>query len=107
MTFVNQSTTSFSLEDELHYAKKAENIGLISLFMRDTTFIKKGKTAATFGYNPFVNLSHLAAHTKKIALGTGSIVTTLLHPVLTAKAAATFDLLSQERLPQSPALHRF
>ncbi len=42
-------------------------------------------------------LTYAAAHTKKIALGTASIVTPLRHPLHLAKAAATLDSLSHQR----------
>ena len=43
-------------------------------------------------------LSHLAAHTDEIALGTSSVVLPLRHPIHVAKAAATVDRLSDGRL---------
>ncbi len=48
-------------------------------------------------YDPWVFLSYLAAHTQKIALGTGSIVTTLRHPLDLAKSAASVDRISGQR----------
>src|SRR5690625_6356006 len=48
-------------------------------------------------YDPFMFLAYITAHTNKIALGTSSIVTTLRHPLHTAKSAATLDRMSQQR----------
>jgi luciferase-type oxidoreductase len=49
-------------------------------------------------FDPWVYLGWIAAHTKDIALATGSIILTLRHPLHTAKAAASVDQLSGGRL---------
>src|SRR5699024_2070082 len=47
---------------------------------------------------PWIFLGYVAAHTNKISLATGSIVTTLRHPLHVAKAAASVDRMSGNRL---------
>lgn len=49
-------------------------------------------------YDLWVYLGWIAAHTRTIALATGSIVLPLRHPLHTAKAAASVDQLSGGRL---------
>jgi alkanesulfonate monooxygenase SsuD/methylene tetrahydromethanopterin reductase-like flavin-dependent oxidoreductase (luciferase family) len=48
--------------------------------------------------NPFLLLSHWAAHTKRIRLGTAVVVAPYWHPIRLAGEAALFDLLSGGRL---------
>src|SRR5512144_1490589 len=45
-------------------------------------------------YDPLVVLSFAAAHTEKILLGTSVLVAAYRSPAVTAKMAATLDLLS-------------
>jgi luciferase-type oxidoreductase len=49
-------------------------------------------------FDPFAYLGFLAANTSRIALGTGSAVLTLRHPLLLAKQASSIDHLSSGRL---------
>lgn len=86
------------LDQQMKLARKAEEAGFASLFVRDVPLYDP-----TFGdvgqiYDPWVFLGYLAAHTNQIALGTGSIVTTLRHPLHVAKAAASVDCISGKRL---------
>ncbi|MFJ7975812.1 LLM class oxidoreductase [Peribacillus sp. NPDC096379] len=87
-----------NLEQQMTLAIKAEEAGFASLFVRDVPLHDP-----TFGdvgqiYDPWVFLGFLAAHTKQIALGTGSIVTTLRHPLHAVKAAASVDRISRNRI---------
>ncbi|WP_254531713.1 LLM class oxidoreductase [Natrinema gelatinilyticum] len=86
------------VDDELRLAKHAESIGFHGLWTRDVpTYWPKFRDAGqTFDTWPW--LSHVAAHTDDIALGTSSIVLTLRHPLHVAKSAATVDRLSDGRL---------
>ncbi|QLG49284.1 LLM class oxidoreductase [Natrinema halophilum] len=86
------------IDDELRLAKHAESLGFDGLWARDVpTYWPKFRDAGqTFDTWPW--LSHVAAHTEDIALGTASIVLTLRHPLHVAKSAATVDQLSDGRL---------
>ena len=48
-------------------------------------------------YDPWVTLSHLAATTRRIRLGTSVYILPLRHPLVTARAFATLDVLSGGR----------
>ncbi|MBS4207199.1 LLM class oxidoreductase [Bacillus sp. FJAT-50079] len=92
------SIPEMNLDQQMKLARKAEEVGFASLFVRDVPLHDP-----TFGdvgqiYDPWVFLGYLAANTKQIALGTGSIVTTLRHPLHVAKAAASVDRISGNRL---------
>ncbi len=86
------------LKHQVDVAQIAEEANFASLFVRDVPL-----NDPTFGdvgqiYDPWVFLGYLAAQTKEIALGTGSIVTTLRHPLDLAKGAASVDQISNQRL---------
>lgn len=53
---------------------------------------------ATISPNPFTILTHWAAHTKRIRLGTGVIVAPYWHPIRLAGEAAMADILMDGRL---------
>ncbi|WP_049927446.1 LLM class oxidoreductase [Halopiger goleimassiliensis] len=86
------------VERELELARRAETLGFDGLWARDvpTYWPTFGDAGQTFDTWPW--LSHVAAHTDAIALGTSSVVLTLRHPLHVAKAAATVDRLSDGRL---------
>ncbi|WP_254762024.1 LLM class oxidoreductase [Natrinema marinum] len=96
LTGANRSTPS--IEDELRLAAHAESVGFDGLWTRDvpTYWPKFGDAGQTFDTWPW--LSHVAAHTDEVALGTASVVLTLRHPLHVAKSAATVDRLSDGRL---------
>ncbi len=82
----------------LERARLAEELGFAALWLRDVPF-----NVPTFGdagqtYDPFVYLGLLAGATRRIALGTASIILPLRHPAHVAKAAASADVLSDGRL---------
>jgi alkanesulfonate monooxygenase SsuD/methylene tetrahydromethanopterin reductase-like flavin-dependent oxidoreductase (luciferase family) len=52
----------------------------------------------TVGPNPFTILTHWAAHTSRIRLGTAVVVAPYWHPIRVAGEAALFDLFSDGRL---------
>lgn len=79
-------------------AKLAEVSGFAALYFRDVPL-----NVPSFGdvghiYDPWVFMGYVMAHTSRIALATGSIVSTLRHPLHLAKAAASIDRLSGQRL---------
>lgn len=96
LTGVKESTPDPAAEVEL--ATHAESVGFDGLWARDvpTYWPRFGDAGGAFDTWPF--LSHLAAHTDSIALGTASVVLPLRHPIHVAKAAATVDRLSGGRL---------
>lgn len=83
---------------QLRTAKVAEEHGFSALFFRDVFL-----NVPSFGdvghiFDPWVFLGYVAAQTSRIALATGSIVSTLRHPLHLAKSAASVDQLSDRRL---------
>jgi luciferase-type oxidoreductase len=85
-------------EAEIELAKRAEAVGFDGLWARDvpTYWPKFGDAGQTFDTWPW--LSHVAAHTDEIALGTSSVVLPLRHPLHVAKSSATVDRLADGRL---------
>jgi luciferase-type oxidoreductase len=85
-------------EAETRLAAHAESVGFDGLWARDvpTYWPRFGDAGGAFDTWPL--LSHAAAHTDEIALGTASVVLPLRHPIHVAKAAATVDRLSGGRL---------
>ena len=71
----------------------AEEFGFSSVFLVEHHFTGFGQVSASLNL-----LSHLAARTEKIRLGTAVVVLPWHNPVLVAEAAATLDLLSNGRL---------
>ncbi len=76
----------------------AEERGFAALWARDVPLFDPtfGDTGQMF--DPWVWLTHIAGRTSQIALATGSTVLPLRNPIDIAKAAASLDLLSGERL---------
>lgn len=96
LTGVRESTPDVAAEVRL--ADHAEAVGFDGLWARDvpTYWPRFGDAGGAF--DPWPLLSHLAAHTDDIALGTSSVVLPLRHPIHVAKSAATVDRLSDGRL---------
>ncbi|MFC3882339.1 LLM class oxidoreductase [Bacillus songklensis] len=92
------SVPEMNIEKQMKLAKRAEELNFASLFVRDVPLHDPNFGDAGQMYDPFAYLGYLAAKTEKIALGTGSIILTLRHPLHVAKAAASIDKLSGERL---------
>jgi luciferase-type oxidoreductase len=87
-----------NIEKQMKLAKRAEELNFASLFVRDVPLRDPNFGDVGQMYDPFTYLGYVAANTEKIALGTGSIILTLRHPLHVAKAAASVDRLSGERL---------
>lgn len=86
------------ITQQLKTARLAEDQGFAALYFRDVFL-----NVPSFGdvghiHDPWVFMGFVAAQTSRIALATGSIVTTLRHPLHVAKAAASVDRLSGQRL---------
>ncbi len=91
------SFPEMNLQAQITLAKQAEAYGFASLFVRDAPLYDPDFGDVGGLYDPFMFLTYVAAQTEEIALGTGSIVTTLRHPIHTAKSAATLESLSGQR----------
>lgn len=91
------SFPEMNLNEQMKLAKEAEDYGFAALTVRDAPLYDPNFGDVGGLYDPFMVLTYAAAHTKSIALTTGSIVTTLRHPFHTAKSAATLDSISGHR----------
>lgn len=69
-----------------------------AVWVRDVPLYSPSFGDAGQVFDPFTYLAFLAAHTKKIALATGSAIFSLRHPIDLAKASSTIDQLSGGRL---------
>ncbi|MEC4722718.1 LLM class oxidoreductase [Noviherbaspirillum sp. CPCC 100848] len=83
---------------QIRTARLAESQGFAALYFRDVLL-----NVPSFGdvghiYDAWTFMGYMAAHTSRIALATGSIITTLRHPLHVAKSAASIDRLSNQRL---------
>lgn len=81
-------------------AKRAEELGYDSVWASDHVVIPE-KRAGIFSdrfHDPFMLLSSIAAGTTRITIGTSVIVLPYRNPLVTAKMAATLDVLSGGRL---------
>lgn len=87
-----------SMDRHIERAQLAEALGFSALWLRDVPFYIPSFGDVGQIYDPFVYLGVLAAQTKRIALGTASIVLPLRHPAHVAKAVASVDVLSGGRL---------
>ena len=89
---------AMDLAQQIRTAPLAESHGFAALYFRDVFL-----NVPSFGdvghiHDPWAFMGYVTAHTSRIALATGSIITTLRHPLLVAKAAASIDRLSNQRL---------
>jgi luciferase-type oxidoreductase len=84
--------------EQVDLAVRAERGGFAALWARDVPLFDPGFGDVGQMYDPWVWLTHIAARTSRIALGTASTVLPLRNPIDTAKAAASVDLLSGDRL---------
>jgi luciferase-type oxidoreductase len=86
-----------SMRNQEQRARRAEELGFAALWVRDVPLRDPSFGDVGQVYDPWVYLGWIAAHTRTIALATGSIVLPLRHPLHTAKAAASIDQLSGAR----------
>lgn len=87
-----------TLKDHTRLAKLADDAGFSALWMRDVPFYDPNFGDTGQMLDPFVYLGYLAAHTRRIALGTAGIVLPLRDPLTIAKQAASVDQLTGGRL---------
>lgn len=87
-----------TMENQEALAQRAEALGFTALWFRDVPFHDPLFGDAGQLFDPWVYMTHIMNHTRKIALATGSIILPLRHPVHTAKSIHSLQLLSGERL---------
>ncbi|WP_196885430.1 LLM class oxidoreductase [Aureivirga sp. CE67] len=86
------------MKNQIKLAQKAEQIGFKALWFRDVPLHVPSFGDAGQLYDPWVYMTHIMNHTKKIKLATGSLVLPLRHPIHTAKSISSFQELSNGRL---------
>ncbi len=89
---------NMNVEQQLETAKLADNTGFAALYFRDVLLHVPSFGDVGHIYDPWVLMGLFIASTSRIALATGSIVSTLRHPLHLAKAASSADRLSGQRL---------
>ena len=88
----------------IQVAKAAEQAGLESVWTGEHVVLPDPRVAPspsepqTPFLDPVVALSHIAAHTDRLRLGTGVIILPQRNPVVLAKELATLDVVSGGRL---------
>ncbi len=87
----------FDIAEQMKRAQQAEEAGFAALYVRDSPLYDPNFGDNGVIHDPFQLLAYVSAHTKKIALGTASVVTSLRHPLHLAKSAASLDDLSTQR----------
>lgn len=87
-----------TMTGQIELAQRAEACDFAALWVRDVPLRDPHFGDVGQIYDPWVWLSYVTAHTRRIALATGSIILPLRHPIHTAKAAASIDQLSGGRL---------
>lgn len=87
-----------NVEQQVKRAKMAEKSNFAALFVRDIPLNEPAFGDVGQMYDPWVFLSHIAAHTKDIALGTASAITSFQPALTIAKSAASLDKISRNRL---------
>ena len=86
-------------EEQIALALQAEELGFDTLWVRDVPLFDPNFRDVGQIYDPWVYMAHIATLTKKIKLGTASMVLPLRHPIHFAKAAASIDQLFPGRWP--------
>ncbi len=80
-------------------ACKAEELGFDALFVNDHVIVDDAPRSAPWRnvYDPLMVLSHVAARTSTVLLGTSVLIMPYRNPIVTAKMVATLDQLSGGR----------
>jgi luciferase-type oxidoreductase len=87
------------LSQHAELVRQIDAQGFAAVWMRDVpVFDSVGMGDAGSVYDIFAHLGFLAGITRNVALGTAAVVLPIRHPMMTAKAAATVDALSDGRL---------
>ncbi|MFG0500270.1 LLM class flavin-dependent oxidoreductase, partial [Pseudomonas sp. YQ_13] len=86
------------LTGQARVVSEIDELGFAAVWVRDVPLYDPTFGDAGQVFDPFTYLAYLTAHTRTIALATGSAIFALRHPIDLAKAAATLDCLSGGRL---------
>lgn len=87
------------LSGQVDIVRKIDALGFAALWIRDVpVFDEVNMGDAGSVYDVFALLGFLAGVTRNVALGTAAVVLPIRHPMMTAKAAASIDALSNGRL---------
>ncbi len=90
--------TAIDYAEQVDLAEQADALGFAAYWVRDVP-LNGSWYPETFGHlDPFVALGAVGARTRAIALGTAATVLPLRHPLHVAKAAASLQALSDDRL---------
>ena len=87
-----------AMQQHIERVQLAETLGFSAVWLRDVPFKVPSFGDVGQGFDPFVYLGVLSAHTSSIGLGVASLILPLRHPAHVAKAAASVDVLSNGRL---------
>lgn len=87
-----------TMEGHVEMAQRADRLGVGALWMRDIPFYDPHYGDVAQIFEPLVYIAHLAAVTRRIALGTTGIVLPTREPLMLAKQATSLDQLSGGRL---------
>ncbi|MEM7378081.1 MAG: TIGR03571 family LLM class oxidoreductase [Pseudomonadota bacterium] len=87
-----------TMHDPVPRIRAVDSGGFAALWCRDVPLLDPSFGDGGQLYDPFVWLGYVAAHTERVALGTGSIILPLRNPIDLAKAAASVDRLTEGRL---------
>ena len=83
--------------EQVALSRAAEEAGFVALWARDIPLRVQSFGDVGQVYDPWVWLTYVAAHTRRIALGTAAVVLPVRHPLHVAKSAASLDRLSGGR----------
>jgi probable F420-dependent oxidoreductase len=100
LTTINYGYNSYPERMAL-IARAAESAGFDSLWVGGHPFLSEKQTRMSPSLrilDPIVALTFVAAHTRKVRLGTGVLLLPQFNPVITAKQLASLDVLSEGRL---------
>ena len=96
---VPNGTRDGSAETLIEIGEAAEELGFAGVMPLDHILVGDDlREIYTRVFEPLVVLSHLAARTKRLRLGTSIIVLALRNPFVVAKQVATLDVLSGGRV---------
>lgn len=82
-----------TLSNHVEMVRKADAIGIAALWLRDVPFYEPGFGDVGQIIDPMVYAGFLAAHTRRIAIGSAGIVLPLRDPLIVAKQSTSVDQL--------------